>query len=126
MTINSIKWGQSLIVGLAQCLALVPGVSRSGITMTAGRGLGLSREDSARFSFLLSTPAIIGAFLFEARNLIWSDLSLPFWLAILVTTIVGFLTIKYLLQYLKKGNFLVFTVYRVILAVIIILLFYLQ
>lgn len=126
LTINSIKWGQSLIVGLAQVLSLVPGVSRSGITMTAGRGLGLSREDSARFSFLLSTPAIIGAFLFEAKNFNWANLAPPFWLAIIVTTIVGFLTIKYLLQYLKKGSFLVFTVYRVILAVIIILLFYLR
>lgn len=123
LKLSAIKWGQSLIVGLAQCLALIPGVSRSGITITAARGLGLNRENAARFSFLLSTPATVGAFLFEARKVDWANTPSGFWLAIIVTVIVGLLTIKYLLQYLERGSFLIFTIYRVILAIIIIAIF---
>lgn len=126
LSLSKINYSQSLIVGLAQCLALIPGVSRSGITMTAARGLGLSRENSARFSFLLSTPAILGAFVFTALITDWSSIPPGFWLSILVTTIVGLLTIKYLLKYLQRGNFFVFTVYRVVLAVVIIVLFMLR
>jgi len=123
LTIGKIGYAQSFIVGLAQCLALIPGVSRSGITLTAARSLGLSRENSARFSFLLSTPAILGAFAFTATKTDWSSTPVGFWLSILVTTIVGFLTIKYLLKYLQRGSFVVFTIYRVALAIIIVVLF---
>jgi len=123
LALNKINYSQSFIVGLAQTLALVPGVSRSGITMTAGRSLGMSRENSARFSFLLSTPAIIGAFLFEARKVDWTATSFSFWLAIIVTVIVGLLTIKYLLKYLQRGSFAIFTIYRIALAIIIVVLF---
>ena len=123
LSLNKINYKQSLIVGLSQCLALVPGVSRSGITMTAARGLGLNRENSARFSFILSAPATVGAFLFEARKVDWAQTTLPFWLAIIVTVIVGLLTIKYLLKYLQRGSFAIFTIYRIALAIIIVVLF---
>lgn len=123
LPLNKITFFQSFYVGLAQTLALVPGVSRSGITITAARGLGMNRENSARFSFILSAPATVGAFLFEARKVDWAQTTLPFWLAIIVTVIVGLLTIKYLLKYLQRGSFLVFTVYRVILAIVIIAIF---
>lgn len=126
LSLSKINYKQSLIIGLSQCLALVPGVSRSGITMTAGRGLGMNRDNAARFSFILSAPATVGAFLFEARKVNWSSAPAGFWLAIVVTVIVGLLTIKYLLKYLQKGSFLVFTVYRVILAIVIIAIFLLR
>jgi len=123
LPLNKIGFKQSLIVGLAQCLALIPGVSRSGITMTAGRSLGMNRENSARFSFILSAPITVAAFLFEARKVDWAATSLSFWLAIIVTVIIGLLTIKYLLKYLQRGSFLIFTVYRIALAIIIVVLF---
>jgi undecaprenyl-diphosphatase len=123
LPLSKINYTQSFIVGLAQTLALVPGVSRSGITMTAGRSLGMNRENSARFSFILSAPATVGAFLFEARKVDWAQTTLPFWLAIIVTVIVGLLTIKYLLKYLQRGSFAIFTIYRIALAIIIVVLF---
>lgn len=122
--INRISFGQSLLVGFSQCLALIPGVSRSGITMIASRGLGLKREDAARFSFLLGTPAMIGAFLIQARKLQSSDLNLPFFLGVILSAIAGFLAIKFLLNYLKKSNFSVFLWYRIILAIIVMAVFF--
>lgn len=120
----SVGLKQSLLVGLAQCLALIPGVSRSGITMIASRSLGFEREKAARFSFLLGTPAMIGAFLFAARDLRLEDLDLSFFFGVLASTLFGFLAIKYLLQYLKRGSFSIFMWYRIALAVIILLIYF--
>ncbi len=118
--ISQISYKQSFIVGLTQCLALVPGVSRSGITMIASRSLGLDRENAARFSFLLGTPAMIGAFVFDIKDLPLSEINMPFLLGVISSTVFGFLAIKYLLEYLKRGNFSVFMWYRIALAIIVI------
>ena len=116
---RTIGFDQSFLIGCAQCLALVPGVSRSGITMIATRSLGYNREESARFSFLIGTPAILGAFAFEARKLTVADLDAAFFLGIIFSAIFGFIAIKFLLDYLKKSDFSIFAIYRFIFAAIL-------
>ncbi|HEY3216438.1 MAG TPA: undecaprenyl-diphosphate phosphatase [Candidatus Eisenbacteria bacterium] len=109
-------WGTCLVVGWAQTLALVPGVSRSGITITAGRAMGLSRISAARFSFLLATPITFGAGLLELRKL--TPGLPPSTLAIGVGTasLTGFLAIRGLIRWLERGGFGAFFAYRALLA----------
>lgn len=118
------SYKQSFFIGCAQALALFPGVSRSGITMTAGRSLGLDKKSSARFSFLLATPAILGAFLLNASDIKNNDLNLFFLSGVISSTIFGFFAIKYLLKYLERGNFSIFVWYRVLLAIVVLYFYY--
>ena len=112
---------QSLFIAMSQAIAAAfPGVSRSGITMTVGRGMGLQRESVAKYSFLLSTPVVAAAALYDLKDFVFN---IPFFVGVLASFIVGVLVIKFLLDYLKKGSFKVFAVYRVILGLIIIGLF---
>ena len=112
---------QSLLISMSQAIAAAfPGVSRSGITMTVGRGMGLKRESVAKYSFLLSTPIVAAAALYELKHFTFN---LPFVVGVLASFIVGVIVIKFLLEYLKKGSFKVFAIYRVILGLIIIGLF---
>lgn len=112
-------WGTSLFVGAAQAVALVPGVSRSGVTMTAGRAAGLDRVAAARFSFLLATPITFGAGLLELRHLS-NDLPLATLAAGIVSSaVVGLLAIRGLLRWLARAGFGAFCVYRVALAALI-------
>ena len=113
-------WGTALAIGLAQCLALVPGVSRSGITMTAGRLSGLSRFASARFSFLLSTPITLAAVtytgLVQSRDLLL-HVPVPILLIGMVSSAVfSFLAIRLMLAMVRRIGFGVFAVYRIALA----------
>lgn len=109
---------QSILISISQAIAAAfPGVSRSGITMTVGRGLGLKRESVAKFSFLLSTPIVAAAALYEMKHFVF-DMS--FLIGVLASFLVGLVVIKFLLEYLKKGSFKVFAVYRVILGLIVI------
>ena len=121
---SKIGYSESFIIGCAQAIALIPGVSRSGITMTAAKLVGFSKENAARFSFILGTPAVLGTFVYHIPALNFSEISISFWMGVISSTIFGFLAIKYLIQYLKKGSFAVFAVYRVILAAVV-LIFYL-
>jgi undecaprenyl-diphosphatase len=105
-----------LAVGLAQALAILPGVSRSGATMAAGMFAGMSRAESARFSFLLSTPMIFGAAVFKLRDVSPAAVDLPFLTGIFVSAGVGFLVIGGLLKWLARRGFLPFVVYRLALA----------
>lgn len=123
---SQISFSKSFLVGVAQCLALVPGVSRSGITIVASRLIGLPRAKAARFSFLLGTPAMLGAFLLEARKFDASEMNLAFVLSVIVSAIAGFIAIKYLLRYLEKGNFAIFAWYRFLIAAIAIAIFILR
>lgn len=112
---------QSLAIGTSQALAAAfPGVSRSGITMTIARALGVDRESAARYSFLLATPITAAAVLFDLKNIILTDISM--WLGILASFIVGIIIIKFLLEYLKKGSFKGFAIYRVIIGIAVIIL----
>ena len=121
LNIEKISLKQSVLIGLAQALSLMPGVSRSGITITAGMASGLKRESAARFSFLLSTPAIVGAFLLSLKDIHQSDTGIAFWAGVVSSTIFSFLTIKFLLNYLKKGDYSLFVWYRLALAIIILI-----
>jgi len=125
--LESINWFDSLIIGCSQALALMPGVSRAGITMTTGLFLGFSRESAAKFSFLLSAPIIAGAGLYKGYGLLKtglpSDERLPFILGFLTAAITGIIAIKFLLQYLQKHNFFIFIWYRFVVGFILILLY---
>jgi len=114
--------GDAALVGLSQALAIVPGVSRSGITMTCALFLGFTREAAARFSFLLSAPIIAGAGLYETIKLIRegsSALDINYLLGFLASIISGYLVIAFLMNYLKRHTFMPFVVYRLILAAIV-------
>ena len=111
---------QTFLIGLSQALAFIPGVSRSGVTMTAGRALGVSRESTAKYSFLLSTPIVLAATIFKAKEFV---LDIPFVIGVLASFIVGLFVIKFLLEYLKKGSFKIFAIYRVIIGIVIIGIF---
>ena len=109
----------ALIIGLAQCLALMPGASRSGMTIMAALFLGYSRPSAARFSFLLSTPVIGGAALLKALKFSAGDITLPFVLGILASFITGFAVIKFFMSWIKSKNLMPFMAYRIVLGVII-------
>ena len=108
---------QSILISISQAIAAAfPGVSRSGITMTVGRSMGIDREGVAKYSFLLSTPIVAAAALFELKHFTFD---LPFFIGIFVSFIVGLFVIKFLLNYLKKGSFKIFAIYRVVLGLIV-------
>lgn len=116
------------LIGGAQSLALIPGVSRSGITMVSGLLLGLKREDAARFSFLLSIPTILFVSLNDIYYLSKSKLPFSFVdtyiVGFVVSAVVSFLTIKYFLNYLKKHTLKPFAYYRFILAIVVLLMLF--
>ncbi len=107
--------GGALLVGVFQALALLPGISRSGATITAGRALGLSRREAARFSFFLSIPLIFGAGIYEALPLlsgkITTELTLSYLGGMLAAGVSGFLVIRYFLRYLGAGKLRPFMIY---------------
>jgi undecaprenyl-diphosphatase len=112
-------WAATMVMGGAQALALVPGVSRSGVTITAGRAMGIARVSAARFSFLLATPITFGAGLVEFRHL---SPDLPVSILLLgvgSAAITGFLAIRGLIRWLGRAGFGVFFAYRVALAALV-------
>ena len=114
---------QSMLIGTSQCLAAAfPGVSRSGITMTVARALGIDREGAARYSFLLATPITAAAVIFDLGKFQFS--SIAFWIGIITSFIVGMIIIKFLLNYLKKGSYKVFAIYRVVIGIAVIITFF--
>lgn len=117
--LEDISLKDSLFIGFSQALAIIPGVSRAGITMTAGRFLNLDRETSARFSFLLSTPIIFGAGVSQLSEISMADLNGSFILGVITSAVVGFLSIKFLLRYLSSRSFLIFVWYRLAIGIIV-------
>lgn len=115
----------SIVVGLSQAIALIPGASRSGSTIMAGLFAGQKREAAARFSFLLSIPAITAAGLLqlrEALNILPADAMMPLLVATLVSAIVGYLSIWFLLAFLRKNSTAIFIIYRLILGTVLLVL----
>ena len=111
---------QALLIGISQAIAAAfPGVSRSGITMTVARALGVDRESAAKYSFLLSTPIILAAVIFSLDAF---EFSLAFVIGVLASFVVGIVVIKFLFVYLKKVSFKGFAIYRVIFGIIILVL----
>lgn len=114
--------GTSVMIGFAQAIALIPGTSRSGITMTAGLFSGMTRVAAARFSFLLSAPIILGAGLVEVPKLLHTPgaISPHFFIAVIVSFLAGAASIGFLLRYLQTKSFLPFVWYRVLLGLTVI------
>ncbi len=121
--LTNLHLGDALLIGLSQALAVMPGVSRSGITMTTGLFLGFTRESAARFSFLLATPIIAGAGLYDLlkwfkhppEHLSWTAGILGF----LAAVASSYLAIRFLLRYLRRHTFYPFAIYRLLLAALI-------
>ena len=113
--------GQAIGIGLAQLFAVIPGVSRSGSTIAAGGLLGLDRERAARFSFLISIPAILGATLLEVRKVLKADAPpidpLPYVVGFVTALVVGFACLRWLLTIIRAGNLNAFVVYLVVVGV---------
>jgi len=125
--IKEMGFFSALIIGFAQALALIPGVSRSGITILAGLTLKLKREAAAKFSFLLSIPVIFGAVIKRVADFIFQDVTSHelkiYTLGFAISFISGYLTIRFLLNYLRKHPLNIFAYYRFILGVGVILYF---
>lgn len=126
-SIGKMSFKQSFIIGIYQAVALLPGVSRSGITISGGLFSGLTREDAGRYAFLLSMPIIALAALADLPHIISGEFKSQmigvFLAGMFSAFVTGYFCIKYFLRYLKKHGFAPFVVYRIILAILIILYF---
>lgn len=119
---ENISFKQSFWIGISQAIAAAfPGTSRSGITVTTARYLGLDRESAAKFSFLLATPITFAAVIFDLGVFTFDA---AFFVGILVSFLVGIFVIKFLLEYLKKGSFKIFAIYRVIIGILVIVIYF--
>lgn len=121
-TIEKLSWQQVLIVGGAQALALIPGTSRSGITMTAMLALGFSRVASAKFSFLLAVPVIALSGLLKTQELLSSASTvdwIPLIIGVLISALTAFLCMEWFMRFIQKVGMLPFVIYRIILAAVI-------
>ncbi len=125
-SITDVRIRDALVIGVAQALALVPGTSRSGVTITAGRLLGFERQDAARFSFLLSAPVILLATVYKGAELVlggnqvpWSELAL----GVAVSAVVAYLSIEFFMRVVSRIGLAPFAIYRLLLAGLLIYVF---
>ncbi len=123
--VEDVTFPIALGLGVAQTLALIPGISRSGISIAAGRFAGLGREAAARFSFLMAAPIILGATIFEVRKLVAGDAGVPvspgpLLVGVVASFVAGILAINVLLGYLRSHSLNVFVIYRLVLAAVVV------
>lgn len=124
-TLDALSVGHGLSYGLAQTLALIPGVSRSGATIAMGRSLGYTRTEALRFSFLLAIPAVLGSGFYELRTAIVDPVAaggvdpVTTAVATLIAFVVGYAVIAWLMRFIKTGSFLPFVIYRVALGLVL-------
>ncbi len=121
--VTDVRIRDAFLIGCAQALALIPGTSRSGVTITAGRMLGFARQDAARFSFLLSVPVILLASGYKGLELALGEAAVPWGelgVAILVSAIVAYLSIEFFMRFVSRIGLLPFAVYRLLLAGVIV------
>lgn len=121
---NHITWQNSVLIGLAQAAAIIPGISRSGATMTSGLLMGFTREDAAKFSFLMSIPIIAGAGLLKLPEILHIENQMEVLVGFLSATIFGFLAIKFMMRYISTKSFALFTWYRLGLAGLILAVYF--
>ena len=123
---SDLKLSTILFIGFFQVLSLIPGVSRAGITITAGRILKFNRVDSAKISFLLSIPALAGASFLSLKNIHYESIELNYLVlsSIIFSFIFSYLTIRFFLDYIKKFSLNIFVIYRVMVAIILFILIY--
>jgi undecaprenyl-diphosphatase len=123
---DQLTWLDALLIGVAQAIALAPGVSRSGVTMVAGLLLRLDRESAARYSFLMSIPVVGGAAAYKGLQIAQDGLpagtQTAFAVGILSAAVSGFAAIWFLLAYLRRHDFTIFVVYRIAVAVAMVIL----
>ncbi len=115
--LGKVSLKDAIVIGFAQCIALIPGSSRSGTTITAGLFLGLTRETAAKFSFLIGIPAIFGSGVYEFYSEfqhLTGDMLLPVITATIFSAISGYYSIDFLLKYLKKNSTNIFIIYRIV------------
>lgn len=120
---ENMTFKQTFLIGLSQALAFIPGVSRSGITMTTARMMKVDRESAAKYSFMLSTPIVFAAVIFKLSEFVFD---IPFIVGVLSSFIVGLLVIKFLLNYLKKGSYKAFAIYRILFGLLIFVLMFIK
>jgi undecaprenyl-diphosphatase len=123
-----IGFATSFCIGISQALAIIPGVSRSGITMTTGLFAGLTREATARFSFLLSAPIIFGAAIIKLPKLIAQPdmVNMPFAVGVIVSALSGFASIAILLKYVQQRDFTPFVWYRFGLGLLVLVMVFMR
>ncbi|MFO1463519.1 MAG: undecaprenyl-diphosphatase UppP [bacterium] len=117
--LRQVGFWDSMLVGLSQALALIPGTSRSGVTITAGMLRDMDRPTAARFSFLLSTPIVAGAALLKLKDLFHGRLELNTIVGVVVSAVVGYLAIKYMLYFLQRYSYRVYVIYRLAFAAMV-------
>ena len=124
--LEALTWLDALLIGVAQALALLPGVSRSGITMMTGLLVRLDRESAARYSFLMSIPVIGGAAAYKglevARDGLPAGTAIPFAVGMVAAALSGIAAIWFMLAYLKRHNFNLFVIYRIVVGVGVLIL----
>ena len=113
----TMAWRDAILIGLGQMFAIVPGVSRSGSTITAGRALGFSREAAAVFSFIMSLPIITAAVVFEGRHAIENGVTAPLVAGVIAAAVSGWLAISVLLKFVARNSYGVFAAYRLVVGV---------
>ena len=121
--IADMNWIDALVIGISQAVAIIPGVSRSGATMTAGLASGYDKTNAARFSFLLSTPIIAGAALLKLPDLM-HGFSLSLVVAVCVSAVAGYCAIEYLFRFVSRHSFKSFFVYRVVLGLLVVAVYF--
>jgi len=120
--ISGIRIKDAVLIGVAQALALVPGTSRSGVTITAAMALGFERQDAARFSFLLAVPVILLASVYSFIGLLRTEATVPWGqlaIGVVVSAIVAYLSIEFFMRFVSRIGLLPFAIYRMILAAVI-------
>jgi undecaprenyl-diphosphatase len=119
-TLGAMKWMDALTVGLAQMFAIIPGVSRSGSTITAGRALAFSRESAAVFSFLMSMPIIAAAAMLKLPHVIKTEgVTPPLVVGVVASAVSGWLAISVLLKFVARRSYGVFAAYRVVVGLLV-------
>ncbi len=108
---EKLTFKQALLIGLSQIIAFIPGMSRSGTTMTVGRAMKVDRETTAKFSFLLSTPLVFAATVYKMKEF---SFTIPFIIGVIVSFAVGILVVNYFMSYIKKGSYKIFAIYRIL------------
>jgi undecaprenyl-diphosphatase len=119
--IDDLTLVDALLIGLSQALAIIPGVSRSGATITTARFLGIDRPDAANFSFLMATPIIAGAGLLEARKFFHSGLTPQLGWGFAASAVFGLIAIVWLLRYVRTHTYRPFAIYRIALAILVVI-----
>lgn len=120
---ENMTFKQAFLIGISQVLAFIPGVSRSGATITVGRALKVDRESVAKYTFLLSTPIVFAATILKIFDF---QFSVAFFAGVLTSFLVGLAVIKFLMEFIKKRSFKVFAIYRVLLGIVVYITFFVR